>query len=37
MTFAAEDEIDEELVDVENEDAPLVGDDVDVEEDTREF
>ncbi|KAG4067993.1 hypothetical protein HA402_010679 [Bradysia odoriphaga] len=32
MTFAAEDEIDEELVDVENEDAPLVGDDVDVEE-----
>lgn len=32
MTFAAEDEIDEELVDVENEDAPLVGEDVDVEE-----
>lgn len=31
MTFA-EDEIDEELVDVENEDAPLVGEDVDVEE-----
>lgn len=32
MTFAAEDEIDEELVDVENEDAPLAGEDVDVEE-----
>jgi translocon-associated protein subunit alpha len=31
MTFAAEDEIDEELVDVENEDAPLVGEDVEEE------
>lgn len=32
MSFAVEDEIDEELADVENEDSPLVGDDVDVEE-----
>jgi len=31
MTFAAEDEIDEELVDVENEDSTLVGEDVEEE------